>query len=236
MSEYIINYVYGNEVRIYHYAADMDYILFIYKDMTSYIPKYSDSIFIKTSEQFYNDAVSYVRGESISRELFHRFLDLFGFVPIAGDCIGYGISNVMLKVSSFDEYKRVETVYTNFIGVRVPLAFTNMMETVQGMKFACPKDEFTIDHIPEELLCTAQESIQKLNTENGEVNLTNADIKLYNFLGMVKLLELIGVSVFISGDALLVRTLANTIQAGYFDDAPLIKFVKVQEGCSVFFL
>lgn len=236
MNEHMVNYTTNGDARIYYHSTNTAYILVICKDRTGHRKGHGNTTWIDTSEQFYNDAVNYVRGKSISRELFHRFLDLFGFVPIPDSCIGYSISNVLLKVNSFDEYKRMETVYTDFIGIRIPLAFTNIMETVQGMKFACPEDEFTIDHIPEDLVCTAQDSIQKLNTENGEVNLTNADIELYNFLGMVKLLEFMDVPVFIHGDTLLPRTLVNTVRAGYFDDAPLIKFVNVQEGCSVFFL
>lgn len=156
------------------------------------------------------------------------FIKLLGFIPFFKDPIkNYdtrgeiidAVCDNRLHVTHVPKCQPMPVTMTEFLGVQIPKALVNRMQTYVGLKDSIGEEEFTIAHIPEVFHPHLTTALEKLNRR---AKYTVNDLAVYNFLGFLDMFMCDPMC--ICEDELIPDTINDVALKGYIGEQPQIMF------------
>lgn len=140
------------------------------------------------------DMNNFFHGLELTEPAAKLFIKLIGFIPFFKEyekdyyihtrgIIMDTVYDKRLHVTHVPKCQSMPVTMTEFLGVQIPKAFMNHMQTYMDLKDSIIKEEFTIAYIPSEFLPHLTTALEKLNDRCA--NYTVNDLAVYNFLGFL---------------------------------------------------
>jgi len=206
-----------------------------------------ESTIIKFSK-LYNDFIRFIEDQGISTELASIFLAYVGTLPIllSGSenfeedkdwfCI-FTLSenlgnptnrkNIMLPfhITGISDITTRQTIaeHIEFLGVYVLKAFIDNLSTVHEFNDIFPDTKFTMEYIPEYMRDSIEQTLNKFNLQQGNIELSEMDIAIIMFLGFPD--DMLNTDMIVLGDSYIAQNNYNSIKCGHLDYSHIIKYV-----------
>jgi len=157
------------------------------------------------------------------------FIKLIGFIPFFKDSISDydtrgevidALCDKSLYVTHVPKCQPVPVIMTEFLGVQIPKAFVNYMQTYVDLKDSIGEEEFTIAYIPSVFRPHLTTALEKLNDRRAKYTVN--DLAVYNFLGFLDMF--MRNPVCICEDELIPYTVNDIALRGYIGEQNEIVF------------